>query len=221
MHIWRYHSTRITVKNARPKSECLSMLQPGNKKDNVTVIYTPWSNLRKDASMATGQVSFKDPKKVGLHPNISSFLLPSLLSIKESNPTSTHPAPQPPFPLLSSLPSSLPPLQPTSPSKPPRASQQVKKSLVPTRTNASINRLEKTRTLTSASDLPAAKETYLKQQRVEKRKLADAHTKEENRIMQERRREKEEKERAWEELRTGGEGGGKSNAEGWDEDDFM
>jgi len=36
----------------------------GNKKDNVTVIYTPWSNLRKDASMATGQVSFHDPKMV-------------------------------------------------------------------------------------------------------------------------------------------------------------
>jgi len=36
----------------------------GNKKDNVTIIYTPWSNLRKDASMATGQVSFHDQKKV-------------------------------------------------------------------------------------------------------------------------------------------------------------
>ncbi|RVX71894.1 hypothetical protein B0A52_04293 [Exophiala mesophila] len=36
----------------------------GNKKDNVTIIYTPWSNLRKDASMATGQVSFHDPKMV-------------------------------------------------------------------------------------------------------------------------------------------------------------
>lgn len=35
---------------------------PGNKKDNVTIIYTPWSNLRKDASMATGQVSFHDQK---------------------------------------------------------------------------------------------------------------------------------------------------------------
>ncbi|KAL8969177.1 MAG: hypothetical protein Q9197_004485, partial [Variospora fuerteventurae] len=34
-----------------------------NKKDNVTVIYTPWSNLLKNASMATGQVSFRDPKK--------------------------------------------------------------------------------------------------------------------------------------------------------------
>ncbi|KAI9798713.1 MAG: Coiled-coil domain-containing protein 25, partial [Sarcosagium campestre] len=36
----------------------------GNKKDNQTIIYTPWSNLKKDGSMAVGQVSFKDPKKV-------------------------------------------------------------------------------------------------------------------------------------------------------------
>ena len=36
----------------------------GNKKSNITVIYTPWSNLRKDGSMAAGQVSFHDPKKV-------------------------------------------------------------------------------------------------------------------------------------------------------------
>ncbi len=28
------------------------------------MIYTPWSNLRKDGSMAVGQVSFKDEKKV-------------------------------------------------------------------------------------------------------------------------------------------------------------
>ncbi|KAK5678272.1 hypothetical protein LTS10_009444 [Elasticomyces elasticus] len=36
----------------------------GNKKDNVTVIYTPWSNLLKKGSMATGQVGFKDHKLV-------------------------------------------------------------------------------------------------------------------------------------------------------------
>ena len=36
----------------------------GNKKDNITVIYTPWSNLKKDGSMAVGQVSFKNPKIV-------------------------------------------------------------------------------------------------------------------------------------------------------------
>jgi hypothetical protein len=38
----------------------------GNKKDNVTIIYTPWSNLKKDGSMAVGQVSFKDNKKVSV-----------------------------------------------------------------------------------------------------------------------------------------------------------
>ncbi|KAF8248309.1 DUF814-domain-containing protein [Wilcoxina mikolae CBS 423.85] len=36
----------------------------GNKKDNVNVVYTPWSNLKKDGSMATGQVGFKDQRKV-------------------------------------------------------------------------------------------------------------------------------------------------------------
>ncbi|KAM5351129.1 hypothetical protein ACJ41O_003852 [Fusarium nematophilum] len=36
----------------------------GNKKDNITVIYTPWSNLKKDGSMEVGQVGFKDPRKV-------------------------------------------------------------------------------------------------------------------------------------------------------------
>ncbi len=45
----------------------MSLLMPlqGNKKDNVTVIYTPWSNLKKDGSMAVGQVSFTDFKKAG------------------------------------------------------------------------------------------------------------------------------------------------------------
>ncbi|GJN81630.1 hypothetical protein PLIIFM63780_005165 [Purpureocillium lilacinum] len=28
----------------------------GNKKDNITIIYTPWSNLKKDGSMDVGQV---------------------------------------------------------------------------------------------------------------------------------------------------------------------
>ncbi|KAJ6131018.1 hypothetical protein N7523_001478 [Penicillium sp. IBT 18751x] len=36
----------------------------GNKKDNITIIYTPWSNLKKDGSMATGQVSFHNSKLV-------------------------------------------------------------------------------------------------------------------------------------------------------------
>ncbi|KAK3704253.1 hypothetical protein LTR37_013927 [Vermiconidia calcicola] len=36
----------------------------GNKKDNITVIYTPWSNLKKSGDMATGQVGFRDQKLV-------------------------------------------------------------------------------------------------------------------------------------------------------------
>lgn len=37
----------------------------GNKKDNITIIYTPWANLKKDGSMDVGQVSFKDHRQVG------------------------------------------------------------------------------------------------------------------------------------------------------------
>ncbi|KAM3419392.1 hypothetical protein BST61_g5321 [Cercospora zeina] len=36
----------------------------GNKKDNITVIYTPWSNLKKSGNMATGQVGFHNNKLV-------------------------------------------------------------------------------------------------------------------------------------------------------------
>ena len=28
------------------------------------MVYTPWSNLKKDGSMVTGQVGFKDPRRV-------------------------------------------------------------------------------------------------------------------------------------------------------------
>jgi len=55
----------------------------GNKKDNITVIYTPWSNLKKDGSMAVGQVGFKDPRKVRRILSGSSRLL-SLVLGKES-----------------------------------------------------------------------------------------------------------------------------------------
>ncbi|KAM0790164.1 hypothetical protein ACM66B_005483 [Microbotryomycetes sp. NB124-2] len=36
----------------------------GNKKDNVTMLFTPTSNLLKDSSMSTGAVSFKNPQLV-------------------------------------------------------------------------------------------------------------------------------------------------------------
>ncbi|KAG0225060.1 Coiled-coil domain-containing protein 25 [Actinomortierella wolfii] len=36
----------------------------GNKKNNLIVIYTPWSNLKKTGDMDVGQVSFKNNKLV-------------------------------------------------------------------------------------------------------------------------------------------------------------
>ena len=36
----------------------------GNKKNNINIIYTPASNLKKDGSMDVGQVSFKSNKLV-------------------------------------------------------------------------------------------------------------------------------------------------------------
>ena len=54
------------------KSRILILISStGNKKDNVTIIYTPWSNLKKDGSMAVGQVGFKDPRKVRLYRHIA------------------------------------------------------------------------------------------------------------------------------------------------------
>ena len=96
---------------------------------------------------------------------------------------------------------------------------QTKKTLVPSRINAIINRLEKTRIIRPADELPAAKDAYVKEQRREKRKEAEKLKKEEERILSERRMEKEEKERAWEELQRGE--GGRNNEDGFDEDDFM
>eukprot|EP00270_Netrium_digitus_P009818 TRINITY_DN3008_c0_g1_i1.p1 TRINITY_DN3008_c0_g1~~TRINITY_DN3008_c0_g1_i1.p1 ORF type:complete len:245 (-),score=55.82 TRINITY_DN3008_c0_g1_i1:248-895(-) len=36
----------------------------GNKMDNLDVVYTPWSNLKKTSSMDVGQVGFHSPKLV-------------------------------------------------------------------------------------------------------------------------------------------------------------
>ncbi|KAF3685652.1 Coiled-coil domain-containing protein 25 [Capsicum annuum] len=36
----------------------------GNKVNNVDIVYTPWQNLKKTASMDVGQVSFHNPKMV-------------------------------------------------------------------------------------------------------------------------------------------------------------
>jgi len=34
----------------------------GNKKNNIAIVYTPWSNLKKTGDMAVGQVSFHNPR---------------------------------------------------------------------------------------------------------------------------------------------------------------
>lgn len=48
--------------------ECAQLVKAnsieGNKKDNITVIYTPSSNLKKTGDMAVGQVSFHKDKMV-------------------------------------------------------------------------------------------------------------------------------------------------------------
>ena len=36
----------------------------GNKKNNVGIVYTPWSNLKKTQGMETGQVGFHKEKLV-------------------------------------------------------------------------------------------------------------------------------------------------------------
>ena len=97
----------------------------------------------------------------------------------------------------------------------------TRKILVPLRNNSVINRLEKTKTVRSADELMGAKESYLKECRRAKRKEAEGKKKEEDRLLQEKRLEKEEKERAWEELRGNAGEQGRSNEEGFDEDDFM
>ena len=52
-------------------------LNAGNKKDNITVIYTPWRNLHKQASMATGQIGFhrqKQVKKIHVEKRINEII---------------------------------------------------------------------------------------------------------------------------------------------------
>lgn len=50
----------------------------GNKTNNINVVYTPWSNLKKTADMDVGQVGFHKSKEVG-KPLISPGTLTSHL----------------------------------------------------------------------------------------------------------------------------------------------
>lgn len=152
--------------------------------------------------MATGQVGFVDSKKVctsiqnGPSPPLSIYLSPPPPAANPTNPTKTKLSPLPP---------------PT----------QTKKTLIPTRLNPTINRLEKTRRTYPPSSLPSDKDAYVARQRAKKRLEADRRRKEEERLARERRAEKEGREKGWEELMKAGGDRGRSNVDGFDEEDFM
>ncbi|KAB1204397.1 La protein 1 [Morella rubra] len=46
------------------KGQTIDDISEGNKVNNIDVVYTPWSNLKKTASMDVGQVGFHNPKMV-------------------------------------------------------------------------------------------------------------------------------------------------------------
>ncbi|KAG6337382.1 hypothetical protein ID866_1705 [Astraeus odoratus] len=56
----------------------------GNKKDNITVIYTPADNLKKQGDMAVGQVAFHNDKRVGLGAPLSGRLTHLGTQVKRS-----------------------------------------------------------------------------------------------------------------------------------------
>lgn len=101
--------------------------------------------------------------------------------------------------------------------------KQTRTLLVPNRLNATINRLQKTRAVVDADELPALKETHLASLRARANAAKKALRKEEERVARERKEDKWRREHAYEELMHADDGGsvGRSNEQGWDEDDFM
>ena len=91
---------------------------------------------------------------------------------------------------------------------------------MPTRLNATLNRLQKTRTSGPASALKEQKERYLARLRAERRVEEAKRREGEERVVRERREEREGRGRGYEELMAAGEGA-RSNEEGFDEEDFM
>ena len=187
----------------------------GNKKDNVTVIYTPWTNLHKNAGMAVGQVGFHEQKKVSLY-------LLSSERVSVDSTSRSHQKP-PPNPTSQMKPSPPPPVSEADFCPLHRGFSKTKHVLVPTRLNATINRLNKTRTVADPASLATDKEAHLKVLRGEANQQRQAERKEEERLRKEQREEKWKRDHAYEELHAGLESGevGRSNADGFDEDDFM
>ncbi|OTA00890.1 hypothetical protein A9Z42_0011810 [Trichoderma parareesei] len=169
----------------------------GNKKDNVTIIYTPWSNLKKDGSMDVGQVSFHDPRKAS-----------SLLQTSYPHPDFARCLP-PRGIVLYWLTQEC-------------AANQVKRVLVPHRENPIVNRLNKTK-VERKPDLKAERDDMLKELRKKEQAAQLIKKKEEQRQAQEWKEKKWQKEHAYDDLFTDENMAAASNqdrAEDW-EDDFM
>lgn len=147
-----------------------------------------------------------------------------LLSIPSSPTADPCPFFHPPLP---------PPPNITIPSDPsptyPLSSSQTRRLLVPTRQNAIINRLTKTRTIAPTENLATEKEAHLKALRAVANETKKKEKKEEERVRREQRDEKWKREHAYEELHQGlggdeegdGQEGGGNNAGLEDEEDFM
>ncbi|KAK4079122.1 hypothetical protein Trihar35433_227 [Trichoderma harzianum] len=166
---------------------------PGNKKDNITVIYTPWSNLKKDGSMDVGQVSFHDQRK-------ASHTLPFLHLL---HPPLTHTQTLMKHSYLTK-------------------SKQVKRVLVPHRENPIVNRLNKTK-VEKKPDLKAERDDMLKELRKRDQAAQLIKKKEEQRQAQEWKEKKWQKDHAYDDLFTDENMASSSNqdrAADW-EDDFM
>lgn len=147
--------------------------------------------------MAVGQVGFRDGKKVHDTARKPVVLRPPYAFLH--SPSLTHGSPGP-FP------------------------RQVKKLLVPTRQNAIVNRLNKTRREVTNPDLRAEKEDHLRQARQREQAKTQERKKEEQRLARERKELARLKERnRYEELFDEESVARSSNwerEEGWEED-FM
>ncbi|RXH72646.1 hypothetical protein DVH24_012330 [Malus domestica] len=61
-HVDKMSSAHVYVR--LHKGQTIDDISEGNKVNNVDVVYTPWSNLKKSASMDVGQVGFYNSKNV-------------------------------------------------------------------------------------------------------------------------------------------------------------
>jgi hypothetical protein len=146
----------------------------GNKKDNVTVIYTPWSNLKKDGSMAVGQVGFKDQKKVSM--SLISYYLVLCNNLPLFN-----------FSLNSFVFAQS------------QCLSQVKRIHVAQRLNPVVNRLNKTK-VEKFPDLRQEKEDRQRELRNRDRSVQLKRQKEEKALERERREKAWQKEHAYDDL---------------------